>query len=404
MTRLELPFGTGDSSSAAEALQVMQKINQEDKLKLKLKKNGKGKGFTLTGLPADLNQNDVQKIAKGVASVIEPEKDSGSGDDAKLGSKEDTNKDFGQEAKPDFIEDTNKNKNKFKQEKLQPKTDNGKLDPIAQLALVADEKNPKPTENVPGSELGISNTNEGNNAATENFSQDVNVSPGAISEKIENMQLSGAPKPGQVDIESVNVVGNVVNNNNNNNNNNNKNNNNINSAGNVPEGSKGASVENSNLLKTPTVVQHISPLMKLGTESIIMSHKGQKELQPVLQPIAAGRMPNGDSIGAPVSDIMPGLTGVLSQPLQQHHQQHEGVGNGVNPSLGVVPVDSPINHLTDYDILDVDLEGLNNMKKMVQDSRDSPVGRFIEEKVDDADLPPGLEGIHMGMGGWAKKS
>ena len=201
MTRLELPFGTGDSSSAAEALQVMQKINQEDKLKLKLKKNGKGKGFTLTGLPADLNQNDVQKIAKGVASVIEPEKDSGSGDDAKLGSKEDTNKDFRQEAKPDFIEDTNKNKNKFKQEKLQPKTDNGKLDPIAQLALVADEKNPKPTENVPGSELGISNTNEGNNAATENFSQDVNVSPGAISEKIENMQLSGAPKPGQVDIE-----------------------------------------------------------------------------------------------------------------------------------------------------------------------------------------------------------
>ena len=384
MTRLQLPFGTGDSSSAAEALQVMQKINQEDKQKLKLKKNGKGEGFTLTGLPADLNQNDVQKIAKGVASVIEPEKDSGSGDDTKLGSKEDIDKDFGEEAKPDFFEDTNKNKNKFKQEKLQPKTDNDKLDPIAQLALAADQKNSKPTENVPESELGISNTNEGNNAAAENFSKDVNVSPGAISEKIENMQLSGAPKPGQVDIESVNVVGNIVNNNNNNN---------VNSAGNVPEDSKGAGVENSDLLKTPTVVQHITPLMKLGTESITMSHKGQKELQPVLQPIAAGRMPNGDSIGAPVSDIMPGLTGILSQPPQQHHQQHVGVGNGVTPSLGVAPIDSPINQLTDYDILDVDLEGLNNMK-MVQGPRDSPVGRFIEEKVDDAELPPGLEGIH----------
>lgn len=369
----------------------MQKINQEDKQKLKLKKNREGKGFTLTGLPADLNQNDVQKIAKGVASVIEPEKDNGSGDDTKPDSKEEANKDFGEEAKPDFVEDSNKNKSKFQQEKLQPKTDNSKLDPITQLSITADEKNSKPAENIPESELGISNTNEGNNAVTENFSQDVNVSPGAISEKIENIQLSGAPKPGQVDIESVNVVGNVVNNNNNN----------INSAENVPEGSKGAGVENSDLLKTPTVVQHISSLIKLGTESI-MSHKGQKELPPVLQPIATGRMPNGDSIGAPVSDIMPGLMGILSQPPQQHHQQHAGVGNRVTPGLGVVSADSPINHLTDYDILDVDLEGLNNMKKMVQGPRDSPVGTFIEEKVDDAELPPGLEGIHRGRGEWTE--
>jgi len=92
---------------------------------------------------------------------------------------------------------------------------------------------------------------------------------------------------------------------------------------------------------------------------------------------------NGDSIGEPVSDMLPGVTvgvptdmdpnlGDLHEnnpmeaaglPTIPHDQYEHNMPSDNPPPTKPANPELPINRLTDYDILDVDLEGLGNMPK-----------------------------------------
>jgi len=138
-----------------------------------------------------------------------------------------------------------------------------------------------------------------------------------------------------------------------------------------------------------------------NTAQSLVQNMKQKGIQAAT--MQQGTNTNGDSIGSPVSDIMPGLNGLLAVPPGGANSGGESHGNTNNQHFNAQEQqqggnsavtsqnDLPINHLTDYDILDVDLEGLNSMKKMIPTTNADGMAKFMDEKLDNSDIPSGFE-------------
>lgn len=325
----------------------------------------------MTGLPADLNANEVTKIAKGVASVIEAERAmEGSGDETKSEAAID------QIITPGGKPKIASNKTDNEKPKIEPKkgnTVNTATTNEAAAPVVANAASPQVVASLTNSQ----------------------PKPTSVNSNLKQPTT----EPAQVDMDSVNVVGNLQ------------------------DASKTGDLD---LLKNPAIVQKLrlhaeqqaaaqqaatnvannaaastAQSTAQNTAQSLVQNMKQKGIQAAT--MQQGTNTNGDSIGSPVSDIMPGLNGLLAVPPGGANSGGESHGNPNNQHFNAQEQqqggnsavtsqnDLPINHLTDYDILDVDLEGLNSMKKMIPTTNADGMAKFMDEKLDNSDIPSGFE-------------
>lgn len=415
VTHLELPFGKDDTNSALEALKVMRKISKGDKSKVKIEKNPKGAGFTLSGLPPTLNTAEVTKIAKGVASVIEESsgeepvknkaeasKHPSKGDsesmnvhmsgDLEAGSSSSSSSSSGVEQALNLL-------------KL-PGTHHHGGSSSPGIGLYGMNTNINPMS------AGIGEAGSSQGVGGSSLNGDIN---GDLAGGLSNSAGVGLPADAgsvpmlnqhpvatEPEIESVSVVGNLA-------------------AAHMArlKGGGGGGLGH--------IAEHAKP--HLGTVNV--NHPCSKvctnfALIPLHHPCHklcsfknSGSL-DGDSIGTPISDMLPGLPyGDAPASLTTGNANGAGIPIGneddsestvtgvaqTNNGLTDLPVSvagslSPpntgeltINRLTDYDVLDVDLEGINSLKNIGALNQEMGLGnRLFGQKLADSDVPTGLEG------------
>ena len=359
VTHLELPFGKHNSKSAEDALSIIKNITQTKQVQLKLQKNEDG-GFTISGLPSHLNSVDATKIAKGVASVIKP-------DGSLL---------------PQNLTNVLKLKDsKSKETKKLPDLSGSKLlhygttNKVPKLNTSPSAGSPIKTEsklisassdkvNSSTFETGVAQSN----GQSVNSVNSLNISP------VNPLGATSYTSPLEPDIESLSVVGNLAN---------------------VDD----ISVEENNLLKQEKIHQQLQTLEQSMQGSFMQPLTDQSKIIPDQKAKKIANIINGDSIGENISDmdensdlglelelpastgtnvgsntIMNGMNAVMSSKRPDYHSS-DGIGHPANlftnlkePKIGValsptITDEMSINKLNDYDVLNIDLEGLRRMGK-----------------------------------------
>ena len=362
--------GTPAKSNAttSSALSKEQGTMKNNKTKVNIEMKGKGGRVQLTGLQNHFKGDDANHIAQGVAYVIEAD---GSGEDVLgHGSLKDGNKIEGdKEPKPE---------SKVKQEKADHQSSG---DAMHQAILNSGRKESTNvnhqesmnTETVDAGQQDIENAEapqiegkaEGANdmhdvayTGTEIEPQrpGISVDPKPMVHQQSQNPITSMTEP---EMDSVSVIGNLA----------------------------------SAASNTMNSINQVGGISDLDAPPIETKHPLHSSLYAMQVQKHKQRLMNnhinsmgGDSIGVPVSDMLPGVnvgiptdidpnpgdlhennqldTGLPSLPPHdqyEHNMQSESTAYGQQQKPGNPEL--PINRLTDYDILDVDLEGLGSMPK-----------------------------------------
>ncbi|XP_065646452.1 uncharacterized protein LOC100203116 isoform X33 [Hydra vulgaris] len=373
ITHLTVPFGNPNSKNAKDALSVIKNVTQNKQTQLKLHKNEDG-GFTISGLPSHLNHADATKLAKGIASVLKPDGSQLMQNETKV------LKPTGSKIKA--INNPSVN--------VLPSGSATNLPKVSELQNAESTLNAEnkllntPTEgNKTGAEIGEAKLND--------QSADSINNPNTLSTNLlESTSYTSSIEP---DIESLSVVGNLAN-------------------------MDDLSSDENNLLKQAKIQQQMESQPFLQDSFVQPIVDQSKIVQPlidqskVVQPVVdqskmfpaqkikkITSVNNGDSIGENISDmdensdlglelelpastgtnigsntVINGINAIMNSKTPDYHNS-DGIGHPTNvvanlkePKIGVslsptITDEMSINKLNDYDVLNIDLEGLRRMGK-----------------------------------------